>query len=84
MSSGRAPVEIASTLMALSPSSRIRAPAPNSFSMWSTAACSAWSRAFASFSVPASLKLGSVALDSLALDSLAVGSFAPDSFGLGF
>jgi len=57
MSSGSAPVEIDSTFRPPMSPSVISAPAPNSFSICVTAACRAWSRAFASFS-PASLKLG--------------------------
>src|SRR5829696_2044219 len=57
MSRGSAPVEIASTSIAPTSPSFIRAPCPKFCSICLTATCSAWSRAFASFS-PASLKLG--------------------------
>src|SRR5215204_4986897 len=69
MSRGSAPVEIVSTFNPPMSPSVIRAPAPNSFSICVTAACSAWSRALASFS-PASLKLGfwsAISLTSLSL-----------------
>jgi len=55
--SGRAPVEIVSTSIDPTSPSFISAPCPKFCSICLTAACSAWSRAFASFS-PASLRLG--------------------------